>query len=225
MGKIELLINKDWLCLLKAEFEKLYFLKLQDFLAEEKMSYNFFPIEAKIFSAFNFTPIEKLKVVIIGQDPYHGRNQANGLSFSVSDTVKIPASLKNIFKEIKNDLDIELPTHGNLESWANQGVLLLNATLTVRENNPSSHQKQGWEIFTDEVIRKISESKNGIVFLLWGNFAKKKAQLIDRSKHFILEAPHPSPLARGGFFGCKHFSKTNEILASQGKIAIDWKLT
>ncbi len=217
-------IHPSWKALLKEEFSASYFQKLKTFLVTEKKQFNVFPAGNKIFSAFNHTPFENVKVVIIGQDPYHGAGQANGLSFSVSDGIKQPPSLVNIFKELKTDLAIPLPFSGNLEPWANQGVLLLNTTLTVRENHPNSHQNKGWEIFTDAVIKKISSEKKNVVFLLWGKHAQSKEILIDKNKHFILSAAHPSPLARGAFFGCKHFSKTNKILASQGIQPIDWKI-
>jgi uracil-DNA glycosylase len=217
-------LDKSWLNVLNAEFSKDYFVSLKSFLISEKTAYKVFPPGNRIFSAFNRTPFDKLKVVIIGQDPYHGPGQANGLSFSVQEGIRQPPSLQNIFKELHSDLGIPIPKSGNLERWADQGVLLLNATLTVRENQAASHQNKGWEIFTDEVIRKISELKTGVVFLLWGNYAKAKESLIDKSKHHILTAPHPSPLARGGFFGCKHFSKTNEILRKQGMEEIDWRV-
>jgi uracil-DNA glycosylase len=221
---IEPEINKEWLEILNEEFQKPYFLELKSFLLEEKKNNVIYPPGNQIFSAFNHTPFSKLNVVIIGQDPYHGEGQANGLCFSVSKGIRKPPSLQNIFKEIRDDLGIEIPDNGNLEHWADQGILLLNATLTVRANAAGSHQNKGWEIFTDSVIKKISERKTGVVFLLWGNFAMKKSDLIDEEKHFILKAPHPSPLARGGFFGCKHFSITNKILEEQGKKPIDWSV-
>jgi uracil-DNA glycosylase len=221
---IEPEINKEWLEILNEEFQKPYFLELKSFLLEEKKNNVIYPPGNQIFSAFNHTPFSKLNVVIIGQDPYHGEGQANGLCFSISKGIRKPPSLQNIFKEIRDDLGIEIPDNGNLEHWADQGILLLNATLTVRANAAGSHQNKGWEIFTDSVIKKISERKTGVVFLLWGNFAMKKSDLIDEEKHFILKAPHPSPLARGGFFGCKHFSITNKILEEQGKKPIDWSV-
>jgi uracil-DNA glycosylase len=207
MAKMTSKINSEWLEVLKDEFEQSYFTELSNFIDKERESFSVFPPEQKIFSAFNLTPFSLVKVVIIGQDPYHGKGQANGLCFSVADSIKTPPSLKNIFKELKDDLQIPMPSGGNLEGWAQQGVLMLNATLTVRENHAGSHQQKGWEKFTDAVIKKISEKKEGIVFLLWGNYAKNKASIIDTEKHHLLSAPHPSPLARGGFFGCKHFSK------------------
>lgn len=216
-------IDKSWFSVLKEEFEKPYFKQLKLFLVQEKQSTRVFPPGGLVFAAFNYTPFDQLKVVIIGQDPYHGFGQANGLCFSVSDGIRKPPSLVNIFKEIQDDLGAPIPESGNLENWAKQGVLLLNATLTVREAQAGSHQGKGWEQFTDTVIKTISDQKTGIIFLLWGNFAKAKEALIDTSKHIVLSAPHPSPLARGGFFGCKHFSKTNEILEKQGKTPINWK--
>lgn len=217
-------IEVNWLNALRAEFDKDYFSKLKAFLEEEKRQARLFPPGSLIFNAFNLTPFEEVKVVILGQDPYHGLGQAHGLCFSVPDGVKAPPSLVNIFKEIQSDLGIEMPKTGNLSKWAAQGVLLLNATLTVRENQPGSHQNKGWEQFTDAVIKTLSDQKKGLVFLLWGNYAKNKAVLIDSSRHLVLTAPHPSPLARGGFFGCRHFSKTNEYLAAQGKTPVDWRV-
>ncbi|MDF2435730.1 MAG: uracil-DNA glycosylase [Bacteroidota bacterium] len=217
-------IHESWRAILATEFQSEYFQKLKKFLVAEKKSFLVYPPGNLIFSAFNLTPFEKVEVVILGQDPYHGPGQANGLSFSVNPGVKQPPSLKNIFKELNTDLGVPLPYSGNLEPWAKQGVLLLNATLTVRANTPCSHQKKGWEIFTDAVIKNISDHKKGIVFLLWGNFAQSKENLIDANKHYILKAAHPSPLARGAFFGCKHFSKTNKILIHDGRQPIDWKI-
>lgn len=217
-------IEENWLKALREEFGKEYFMKLKAFLEEEKRQARLFPPGSLIFNAFNLTPFDRVKVVILGQDPYHGLGQAHGLCFSVPDGVKAPPSLVNIFKEIHTDLGIPMPDKGNLSKWAEQGVLLLNATLTVRENQAGSHQNKGWEQFTDAVIKTLSDQKSGLVFLLWGNYAKNKASLIDASKHLVLMAPHPSPLARGGFFGCKHFSKTNEYLISQGKSPIDWRV-
>ncbi len=217
-------IEVNWLNALKGEFEKDYFLKLKGFLEEERTKFKLFPPGSLIFNAFNLTPFDEVKVVILGQDPYHGLGQAHGLSFSVPDGVRPPPSLVNIFKEINSDLGISVPGSGNLTRWATQGVLLLNATLTVRENQAGSHQNKGWEPFTDAVIKTLSDKKSGLVFLLWGNYAKNKVPLIDATKHLILTAPHPSPLARGGFFNCKHFSKTNGYLKTQGRKEIDWSV-
>ena len=216
-------IEQSWKNVLIDEFNKPYFVALKEFLVEEKKKYVVYPAGANIFNAFACTPFNKVKVVIIGQDPYHGPGQAHGLSFSVPEGIQKPPSLVNIFKELQSDIGKPIPESGNLESWARQGVLLLNATLTVRANQAGSHQKHGWEQFTDSVIRTLSDQKSGLVFLLWGRFAQDKAALIDASKHHILKAAHPSPLsAYNGFFGCKHFSKTNEILLSQGETAIEW---
>jgi uracil-DNA glycosylase len=184
-----------------------------------------FPRGSQIFSAFNLTPIDKVKLVIIGQDPYHGPGQAHGLCFSVQHGVKIPPSLLNIYKELKTDVEFEIPKHGNLEYWAEQGVFLINATLTVRANAAGSHQNKGWEIFTDIVISKLNEKCNNLVFLLWGRYAQAKEKIIDPSKHLVLKAAHPSPLsAYNGFFGCKHFSKSNDYLQKHGKTPIDWQI-
>lgn len=217
-------IHESWREVLNEEFQKEYFLNLKQFLEEEKSCHTIYPSEKLIFSAFNFTPFDEIKVVIIGQDPYHGHGQANGFCFSVNDGVRFPPSLLNIFKEVKSDIGCEFPTSGNLEGWARQGVFLLNATLTVRANTAGSHQNKGWERLTDTVIKIISERKENIVFMLWGNYAKVKAGLIDTEKHFVLEAAHPSPLARGAFFGCRHFSKANAFLSAKGIKEIDWCL-
>ncbi|MBW6482623.1 MAG: uracil-DNA glycosylase [Vicingaceae bacterium] len=218
--------KSDWNIHLNKEFSAAYFVKLRSVLHEEKSNFIVYPPENTIFNAFNITSFAATKVVIIGQDPYHGEGQAHGLSFSVLEGVKIPPSLKNIFKELNTDLGLPIPTNGNLSSWAKQGVLLLNTTLTVRKGEPNSHQKLGWEIFTDAVIKTISAHKKGVVFLLWGKFAQQKADLIDSNKHFVLKAAHPSPFsAHNGFFGCKHFSKTNELLKKQGLKEIDWEIT
>lgn len=224
MENISPKIDGEWLEVLQEEFNKPYFRELKTFLEQEKKMHRVFPPGNQIFSAFNLTPFSKVKVVIIGQDPYHGPGQANGLCFSVSHGIRQPPSLQNIFKELNTDLGITVPATGNLEPWAHQGVLLLNATLTVRENQAGSHQHKGWETFTDAVIKKISDLKEGVVFLLWGNYARNKSVLIDASRHHLLSAPHPSPLARGGFFGCRHFSKTNELLLAGGKTPIDWRI-
>lgn len=218
-------IENSWKEQLKAEFDAPYFSELKRFLKEEKKNFVVYPKGSKIFSAFNSAPFEKVKVVIIGQDPYHGEGQANGLCFSVSPGIKAPPSLVNIFKEINADLGYEIPANGDLSKWAEQGVLLLNATLTVRKSEPGSHQKKGWENFTDAVIKKISDKKSGVIFLLWGRFAQEKEILIDHKKHFVLKAAHPSPFsAYNGFFGCHHFSKTNDLLKKEGKKEIDWKI-
>ena len=216
-------IEESWKEALSAEFDKPYFLKLVEFVKAEKKQQVIYPPGPKIFSAFAHTPLSKVKVVILGQDPYHGAGQAHGLCFSVPDGIPFPPSLKNIFKELKDDLGIDKPRSGNLEGWADQGVLLLNTTLTVRRAAPASHAGKGWETFTDEVIRTISLRKEGVVFILWGNHARKKLMLINTGKHVVLSAAHPSPLsAYAGFFGCKHFSKTNEILKKIGLEPINW---
>lgn len=214
----------NWQQIIDIEKAKDYFIDLDFFLKSERQNFNIFPKVKDVFKAFEFTPLDKLKVVLIGQDPYHKINQAHGLSFSVNSGIKTPPSLVNIYKELKTDLNIPIAEHGNLTHWAKQGVLLLNTTLTVREGQPGSHQKKGWEIFTNEIIKYISENTENTVFLLWGNFAKTKKEIINSSKHLVLEAAHPSPLARGAFFGSKHFSKSNEFLISKGKVPIDWSL-
>ena len=222
---MEVRIEKSWKNALAGEFGKPYFESLVRFLHKEKSEGRIiYPPVSQIFRAFDLTPVENLKVVILGQDPYHGPGQAHGLSFSVSAGVPAPPSLKNIFKEIETDLGISMSGYPNLENWARQGVLLLNAVLTVRSGEAASHGKIGWQEFTDAVIRYISDNCEGVVFMLWGNFARTKAELIDRSRHCVLEAAHPSPLARGAFFGSRHFSKANNYLASTGRTPIDWKL-
>ena len=217
-------MHSSWHDVLSIEFEKTYFQKLISFVKSEYETYSCFPRPEQIFAAFNHCTFDKVKVVIIGQDPYHGTGQANGLCFSVNDGIAFPPSLINIFKEIESDLNIPFPKSGNLQRWAEQGVLLLNATLTVRENEAGSHQKKGWEDFTDAVIQKISDEKEQVVFLLWGGFAKKKGKHINRCKHHVLETGHPSPLSanRGFWFGNKHFSKTNEYLRSRQTETINW---
>ncbi len=218
-------LPESWLKVLANEFKKDYFKALKAFLLQEKAQYKnqIYPPGKQIFSAFHHTPLDDLKVVIIGQDPYHGPGQANGLCFSVADGIPQPPSLKNIFKEIERDLGTPPPASGNLERWAKQGVLLLNATLTVRHKTPGSHQKRGWEQFTDKVIKTISDEKQDVVFLLWGSFAQQKAQLVDRSKHHILQTTHPSPFsAHRGFLGSGHFSKCNDILTSKGRTPVQW---
>lgn len=218
-------IDESWLQILQEEFNKSYFNDLKTKLLEEKKQYNIYPPGSSIFAAFNSTPFEEVKVVIIGQDPYHGPGQANGLSFSVARGVTPPPSLKNIYKELAQDVNFSIPDHGDLTAWAEQGVLMLNAFLTVRHRTPASHRNIGWETFTDEVIRQLSTRRSGLVFLLWGNFARSKKELIDTERHYVLEAPHPSPYsANNGFFGCKHFSKTNQLLKAQSIKEINWQL-
>ena len=225
MADINPSIEESWKSVLSTEFNKPYFLELKSFLLEEKKKFRVFPPGGLIFNAFNHTPLGKVKVVFIGQDPYHGYGQAHGLCFSVPNGIAKPPSLVNIFKELENDLGIKPPLHGNLEKWADQGVLLLNATLTVRENQAGSHQRRGWELFTDAAIRKLSAQKDGVIFVLWGNFAIAKKELIDLTRHPVLTAAHPSPLsANKGFFGCRHFSKINVILRKKSKEEIDWRL-
>jgi len=217
-------IESSWKEQLEAEFSKPYFKKLSQFVKEEYASNTCYPPGKFIFSAFNHTPFNKVKIVIIGQDPYHEEGQANGLCFSVNEGIKHPPSLMNIFKEIETDLLIPYPKSGNLERWADQGILLLNATLTVRAHQAASHQKKGWEQFTDAVISKLSKKREGIVFLLWGAYAKKKGAKINTEKHLVLESGHPSPLSanRGYWFGNKHFSATNSYLLEAGKHQISW---
>ena len=218
-------IQQEWKELLKEEFEKDYFKNIAGFLHKEKREgKTIYPPGSLIFNAFELTPPSKLKVVILGQDPYHGPNQAHGLSFSVPDGINPPPSLKNIYKEIESDLQIKLNKNGNLQEWARQGVFLLNAVLTVRASEPTSHSNIGWHIFTDSVIKAISDSKDGVIFMLWGNYARSKRDLIDKNRHLVLEAAHPSPLARGAFFGCRHFSQCNNYLISKGIAPIDWSL-
>ena len=218
-------IEPGWKQALQGEFDKPYFAELVSFLHSEKAAGKIiFPPGNKIFKAFELTPIDRVKVVILGQDPYHGDGQAMGLSFSVPDGVAAPPSLRNIFREIENDLGVRMSGSPNLEPWARQGVLLLNAILTVRRGEAASHSGIGWQQFTDAVIRTVSERCDGVVFLLWGNYARSKRGLIDTTRHTVLEAAHPSPLARGAFFGCRHFSRTNEILTAEGKEPINWKL-
>lgn len=221
------LINESWRAVLADEFEKPYMKNLRAFLQREKQEEKvIFPPGPLIFNAFDHTPFEEVKVVILGQDPYHGNGQAHGLSFSVHKGVGIPPSLRSIYKELQSDISgFVIPQHGELTQWADQGVLLLNGTLTVRKAEPASHHKKGWEIFTDQVIRTLSEKRSGVIFLLWGKNAQTKIPLIDEKKHTILTAAHPSPYsAYNGFFGCRHFSKTNEILKNQGKTPINWQI-
>ena len=218
-------IEKTWKDALSGEFEKPYFAQLVRFLHEEKAAGKvIYPPGGCIFRAFDLTPLPEVKVVILGQDPYHGPGQAMGLCFSVPDGVPAPPSLVNIFKEIEDDLGVRMSGSPDLEKWARQGVLLLNTVLTVQAGAPTSHSRIGWQEFTDAVIRTVSEKCSGVVFLLWGRYAQTKAELIDHGKHTVLMAAHPSPLARGAFFGCRHFSKTNEILRSEGLAPIDWQL-
>lgn len=216
-------IEKSWQEVLQTEFDKPYFENLVGFVKQEYASRTIFPPAGQIFNAFNTCPFNNVKVVILGQDPYHGPGQAHGLCFSVNDGIQFPPSLQNIFKEITSDLGIPAPKTGNLTRWAEQGVLLLNATLTVRASQAGSHQGKGWEEFTDAVIKTISEKAENVVFILWGSYAIKKKSLINPSKHCILTAPHPSPLSSyRGFFGCKHFSQTNTYLTTKGKTPIEW---
>lgn len=218
-------IEKSWADALKDEFEKEYFQKITSYLKHEIASgIVVYPKGGNIFKAFDSTPLNRVKVVILGQDPYHGKGQAHGLSFSVQEGVHQPPSLQNIFKELRDDLRIPLPDNGNLELWAQRGVFLLNSVLTVRAGLPASHSKIGWSLFTDRVISILSEKREGLVFMLWGNFARSKRELIDHNKHLVLEAAHPSPLARGAFFGCRHFSKANEYLIAKGKDPVNWNL-
>lgn len=223
---MDVAIENSWKEELSEEFHKPYFEKIANFLKEEKKAgKTIYPPGKLIFNAFDHTPFSKVKVVIIGQDPYHGAGQAHGLSFSVPDKIPAPPSLVNIFKELREDLEIPIPGTGNLEKWADQGVLLLNASLTVEANTPNSHSQAGWHTFTDEVIKHVSAGKENIVFMLWGKFAQNKEALVDASKHLILKAAHPSPFsAHSGFFGCRHFSKANAWLREKGEKQIDWSL-
>lgn len=225
MNKIKPVIEESWANVLQDKFASDYFTELKAFLVDERKKQTIYPPANLIFNAFNLTPLPAVKAVILGQDPYHGPGQAHGLCFSVPKGIAHPPSLINIFKELESDLGIPRPLSGELTAWARSGVLLINATLTVRKRQAGSHQGKGWENFTDAVIRSISECRAGIVFLLWGKFAMAKADLIDQRKHFILTAPHPSPLsASRGFFGCKHFSQTNNLLTAHGLLPVDWRL-
>lgn len=219
-------LNPSWLKVLESEFAQPYMLELKAFLREEKrLGKVIYPSGKFIFNALNATAFDKVKVVILGQDPYHGPNQAHGLCFSVLPGVNFPPSLRNIYKELEADLGLPTPDHGCLQSWAEQGVLLLNATLTVEHSKAGSHQNKGWEQFTDKIIQLLNEQREGVVFLLWGSYAQNKGQFIDRQKHLVLQAPHPSPFsANRGFFGCKHFSKANAYLEARGEKAIDWRV-
>ncbi|MEP0367620.1 MAG: uracil-DNA glycosylase [Cyclobacteriaceae bacterium] len=216
-------VETSWKTLLKDEFEKDYFKQLTDFVKTEYADSTVYPPGSQIFRAFDFCPVDDVKVVIIGQDPYHGPGQANGLCFSVAEGVPLPPSLLNIFKELQSDLGKEIPPHGSLERWAKQGVLLLNATLTVRARQAGSHQKKGWEQFTDAAIQKLAEEKEGLVFILWGAYAQNKGAVIDKERHHVIQSPHPSPFAaHRGFFGSKPFSKTNDFLQASGRAEISW---
>ncbi len=219
-------LHDSWKSMLEEEFGKPYFISLKQFLLDEKANgKKVYPPGSQIFAALDNTLFDNIKVVLLGQDPYHGEHQAHGMCFSVNDGIKFPPSLQNIFKELKTDCECSLPLSGNLTKWAQQGILLLNATLTVRANEAGSHQNKGWETFTDNIIKNISDNKEHVVFILWGRFAQSKEILIDSSKHFILKAAHPSPFsAYNGFFGCKHFSRTNEYLEQNGIDKIDWQL-
>ena len=222
---MEVRIENTWKQALQEEFDKPYFAELVSFLhASKDAGTRIYPPGGQIFKAFELTPLPEVKVVILGQDPYHGPGQAMGLSFSVPDGIPAPPSLKNIFNEIEDELGVQMSGRTNLESWARQGVLLLNAILTVEAGKAASHSAIGWQTFTDAVIKCISDNCSGVVFMLWGNFARSKKDLIDSGKHFVLEAAHPSPLARGAFFGCGHFATANRLLEAQGKAPIDWKL-
>jgi len=216
-------IETSWKAALKDEFNSEYFSDLKRFLKQEKEVHTIYPAGQNIFSTFNKTPIDSVKVVILGQDPYHGPGQANGLSFSVNPEIKIPPSLKNVYKELNTDIGMRIPTSGDLSTWAEQGVLLLNSVLTVRAHEAASHKNKGWEKFTDSVIREISNRRENVIFILWGNYARKKGQHIDTSKHHLITSAHPSPLsAHNGFLGSKPFSKTNSILSSLNKQPIQW---
>lgn len=226
MTNISPVIENSWLELLSDQFQSDYFKRLKEFLVDEKKKYKIYPPGSEIFAAFNYTTFDKVKVVILGQDPYHGPGQANGLCFSVRDGISKPPSLQNIFKELHNDLGLPVPESGNLEKWARQGVLLLNATLTVRAGQAGSHQNKGWETFTNEAIRALSEKKQNLVFILWGKYAQEKETLIDPFKHYIIKSAHPSPFsAERGFFGSKPFSRTNRYLENNGIEPIDWDLS
>ncbi|MEY4134007.1 MAG: hypothetical protein RL386_357 [Bacteroidota bacterium] len=223
MGDVR--IEPSWKAILQEEFDQPYFRSLAAFLKTEKgAGKTIYPPGNLIFNAFEHTPYEQVKVVILGQDPYHNPGEAMGLCFSVPQGIKIPPSLQNIYKELHSDLGLPIPGHGDLTQWADRGVFLLNAMLTVEKNKAGSHQQIGWQTFTDAVIRKLSERRSGLVFMLWGNFARKKSQLVDASRHLVLEAAHPSPLAQGAFFGCRHFSRANAFLAAQGVPPVDWTI-
>lgn len=219
-------IEASWKAVLADEFQQPYFQQISAFLHQEKKADKvIYPPGPLIFNAFNSTPFDKVKVVILGQDPYHNPGEAMGLSFSVPKGVRVPPSLQNIYKELNADLGLPVPNHGDLSDWARHGVFLLNAMLTVEHKQPSSHKDIGWQYFTDAVIKKLSEQRQHLVFMLWGNFAKKKKELIDTTRHLVLEAPHPSPLAGGGFAGCRHFSQANTYLAAHGIGPVDWQIS
>jgi len=225
MTTINPVIENSWKQVLSEEFRSEYFFKLKEFIIREKKKYKIYPPGSEIFSAFNYTLFDEVKVVILGQDPYHGKGQANGLCFSVKDGIAKPPSLQNIFKELQNDLGYPIPVSGNMEKWAQQGVLLLNATLTVRAGQAGSHQNKGWENFTDAVIKILSEKKENLIFILWGAFAQAKEKIIDTSRHYIIKSVHPSPFSVDrGFFGSHPFSRTNEFLKKAGVKEIDWSL-
>lgn len=218
-------MKTDWNPLLKQEFGKPYWKELQRYVYEERKQFKVFPENEEVFTAFHLTSFSDVKVLILGQDPYHGDGQAHGLSFSVKEGIAIPPSLRNIYKELKSDLGIDIPNHGNLGAWALQGVLLLNATLTVRAHQAGSHQGKGWETFTDQVIQQVNQKKEKTVFILWGAFARKKKDLIDLNQHHVIESSHPSPLsAHRGFFGSRPFSETNRVLTGSGREPVDWEL-
>lgn len=218
-------MTTDWNPLLRAEFDKPYWQELQQFVAQERQQHVVYPPHEQVFAALHLTSYAATKVMVLGQDPYHGAGQAHGLCFSVARGVQVPPSLQNMYKELHDDLGLPIPGHGNLEPWARQGVLLLNTTLTVRAGQAASHQKRGWETFTDEVIRVVNDKVDPVVFILWGNAARRKAELIDRDRHTIIESPHPSPFsARNGFFGSRPFSRANEALVASGRTPVDWGL-
>ncbi|HMV99287.1 MAG TPA: uracil-DNA glycosylase [Acidobacteriota bacterium] len=222
---MQLNLPESWHTVLSDEFEKPYFTKLKSFLETERANHTIFPPEDDVFSAFSLTPYDEVRVFLLGQDPYHDDNQAHGLCFSVRPGIKPPPSLVNMYKELKEDLGHSIPNHGYLVPWAKQGMLMLNAVLTVRAHSPNSHKDQGWEQFTDAVIRKVNDKKEPVVFVLWGGYAQKKAKLIDASRHKVIQTAHPSPLsARNGFFGSKPYSKINELLREAGHPEINWKL-
>lgn len=222
---MEWVIEKSWETILKDEFDKAYFNRLEGLLEEERSKYDVFPKDEDVFTAFNYSSYDKTKVVIIGQDPYHDVNQAHGLCFSVQKGIKIPPSLRNMYKELESDLGIVAPEHGQLTAWAKQGILMINACLTVRAHEAGSHSKFGWQLFTDQVIRVLNEREKPVIFVLWGNFAKTKKKYITNGHHFIIESAHPSPLsASRGFFGSRPYSKINEILESLGETPIDWRV-